>query len=63
MFQGPLKNIFFLLIFLLINLSYQDYNIFNSSPTFLPYSLTLLNEEKIVVINNGIHFIDSELKN
>ena len=60
---NPPRNIFLLLTFLLINLTYQDENIFNLTQTFLPYSLTLLNNEKILVINNGIHFFDSELKN
>ena len=56
------QNSSFLLIFLLINLShqYERVNIFNST-SFLPYSLTLLNKENILVINNGIHFFDEAL--
>ena len=53
----------FLLLVLIINLSHQEKNIFNMTQTFLPYSLTLLNNDNILVINNGIHFFDANLQN
>ena len=48
------------IIFLLISFSYQNrQNIFNSSDTYFPYALTLLNGNILIVINDGIHFFDS----
>ena len=53
-----------LILIILICYSYQDRdNILNSENTIFPYSLTLLNGNILLVINDGIHFFDSNLEN
>ena len=57
-------KIFLIIFFSLIYFSNQDReNIFNESQTYFPYSLTLLNQNILLVINDGIHFFDSNLEN
>ena len=57
-------KIFFTTLFSLIYFTNQDReNIFNEYQTYFPYSLTLLNQNILLVINDGIHFFDSNLEN
>ena len=57
------KLIFDILI-ILISYSYQDKeNILDSEQTLYPHSLTLLNKNILLIINDGIHFFDSNFEN